>query len=335
MASNLTTVDNSPDKAVSAPKPKFWKSPYVRFGGSALVLFLLLRRLHFHEVFGTIQRIPPGAFVVLFIAYMALHLLGVVKWRLLINLAGANLTFPQAVRCYYWGLFGNSFLPSLVGGDLVRGGMAFTFSRNKSAIVLGSLMDRVQDVGGLLVVTAGGILLLPGMLDYKAHKMFWTLAGVMAIGGVVGIGLLLVIPFRIFPFKLRRIFVKLRRGVRSMYRSPGTMFFCFLVGMVLQISQVAINYTLGEITGFHLAFAIWLFAWPLAKLSALVPLTQGGMGVREGVLAGLLSSFGAPAATALAAGLCFQFGVVWPGNLVGGALAFLMGRFSFARTKTL
>ena len=35
-------------------------------------------------------------------------------------------------------------------------------------------------------------------------------------------------------------------------------------------------------------FAVWLLAWPLAKLIALAPVSLGGIGVREVALATLL-----------------------------------------------
>jgi peptidoglycan/LPS O-acetylase OafA/YrhL len=109
----------------------------------------------------------------------------------------------------YGGLFGNIFLPSLVGGDVVRAGMAFLHSRSKSAIVLGSLMDRVQDVLGLAAVTGFGILLLPGTLDYRTHKLFWTLAALLTLGGASCVAALVAIPARKLPFKARRLMAKL------------------------------------------------------------------------------------------------------------------------------
>jgi glycosyltransferase 2 family protein len=304
----------------------------MRFGGSGLVLILLLTYLPYRQVFSTIKRIPPESGLALLGGYLLLHLLGVVKWRLLINLAGADLKFAQSVRCYYWGLFGNIFLPSLVGGDLVRAGMAFLFSRSRAAIVLGSLMDRVQDVGGLLAVTAIGVLLMPGTLDYQSHKRLWMIGAVLMIAGLLGVASLFVVPARKFPMKVRRIMVKLRRGIRSMYRKPGRMLTCFLIGMLLQVSQVAINYYLGEIAGLHLGFAAWLFAWPLAKLSALVPITQGGIGVREVALVSLLAPVGAPPVLTAAVGLTFQ-AIVITGGLIGGILALAMGRLSLTSTK--
>jgi uncharacterized protein (TIRG00374 family) len=323
---------DSANNARSNPKQKFWRSRVIRLAGSALILTLLLTVLPFHQVWSAMKRIPPALALGLLCAYLVLHLLGVVKWRLLINTAGADLTFFQSVRCYYGGLFGNIFLPSLVGGDLVRGGMAFLVSRSRAAIVLGSLTDRVQDVLGLLGVTTIGVLLLPTSLDYQSHKRLWAVGITLLVAGALGLASLLVLPARKFPFRIRRIMAKLRRGLRSMYGRPGRMLTAFSLGMALQVCQAGINYRLGAASGLHLTFNIWLFAWPLAKLSALVPITQGGIGVREAVLVGLLAPLGAPPAFTAAAGLLFQ-AIVISGGLLAGLIALLMGQFSSASAK--
>jgi uncharacterized membrane protein YbhN (UPF0104 family) len=71
--------------------------------------------------------------------------------------------------------------------------------------------------------------------------------------------------------------------------------------------------------------AVWLFVWPLAKLSAVLPVTQGGVGVREAALAALFLSFDVPATMAVAAGLVFE-AVIISGALIGGPLAVVLGR---------
>jgi len=119
---------------------------------------------------------------------------GVVKWRLLINLAGADLNFCRAVRSHYGGFFGNTFLPSLVGGDLVRGGMEFVVPHSKTAVVLGSLVDRLLDVIGLPAMATAGALLLPRLLDPQIRKMFWAVGGLLVIAGAAGVGSMFVLP---------------------------------------------------------------------------------------------------------------------------------------------
>src|SRR5690348_17485325 len=81
----------------------------------------------------------------------------------------------------------------------------------------------------------------------------------------------------------------------------------------------------------YLPFRAWLFAWPLAKFSGLIPLTQGGIGVREAALVILLKPFGARPAKAAAVGLAWE-AVILIGGLIAGLAAFLLGQSS-ARTK--
>jgi uncharacterized membrane protein YbhN (UPF0104 family) len=293
---------------------------------------LLLTFLPFHEVWSAIRRIPPALSLGLLFVYLVLHLLGVVKWRLLIKLAGAEISFSQAVRCYYGGLFANNFLPSLVGGDLVRAGMAFLVSRSRAAVVLGSLIDRMMDVIGLASVAAIGALLLPRSLDPQHRKIFWAVGGLLAVAGAAGAGTVLMLPARKFPVKVRRIMVKVRRGVRSVYRHPGRVLQCLFLGVILQLCQVVINAWLGVASGLNVAFGVWLFAWPLAKLSALLPLTQGGVGVREAALVGLLAPFGASPPLTAAAGLIFE-AITIVGGLIAGLIAFLIARFSSTPAK--
>jgi uncharacterized membrane protein YbhN (UPF0104 family) len=95
---------------------------------------------------------------------------------------------------------------------------------------------------------------------------------------------------------------------------------------------VAINSWLGAASGLHVAFGVWLFAWPIAKLSALLPVTQGGIGVREVALVGLLAPFGAPPVLTAAAGLVFE-AITIVGGLIAGIIALLVGRLSEAHTE--
>ena len=312
--------------------PKFYQTQTFRVGGSALILGLLLTFLPFGQVWAAIRRISPSLSIGLLFAYLMLHLLGVVKWRMLVNVAGAGLSFPQAVRCYYGGLFGNVFLPSLVGGDMVRGAMAFPVSRSKAAVVMGSLIDRTQDVIGLGGIAATGALLSPRSLDPQSRRVFLAFGTAMALISVVTVVVVLAMPVRKFPMRVRRIMVKLRRAGGSMVGHWHLVLLCLGIGVVLQVLQVGLNCWLGVACGLHIAFGVWLFAWPLAKISALLPVTQGGIGVREFALVALLLPFGAPSVLVAAAGLVFE-AISTIGGLIAGIIAFLIGRGLTAKAR--
>ena len=287
---------------------------------AALLVFVPLR-----EVLDALARVPGWVWPVSLAAYLALHLIGVAKWRSLINAAGAGLSFAQAARCYYYGLFGNLFLPSIVGGDVVRAGMALRMTHSVSGLLLGSMVDRVQDIVGLAALAGIGAVLLPTALDERSRGVFTGLAILLLVSAVVAVLVARLIPVRRLPYKVRRKLASVRHAIRRLGRRPARMAAAFLMGMLLQALLVVLNAWLGDVVGIRISLVVWLFVWPLAKIAAVVPVTQGGIGVREAAIVALFQPFGVDAAQAMATGLIFE-GVVIIGGLLAGAIALLLGR---------
>jgi hypothetical protein len=307
-------------EAVSTRRP-LWRHPLVRVGGSLLILGLLALVLPFDELVRALRGVPVWIWPAAITTYLAMHLIGVAKWRILINAAGAELPFRDAARAYYGGLFGNTFLPSIVGGDVVRAGLAFRAARSKSALILGSMIDRLQDIVGLGAVAGIGALLSPRALDPQSRRIFLGLGILLALVGVGALLVLALTPVRRFPFKLRRKLVQVRAAVRATASRPDAMLRGFLLGMLLQTLLVVLNWQLGEAVGIDIPLYVWLFVWPLAKISGLLPVTQGGIGVREAAQALLFAPFGVAAYQAVATGLMFEV-VIITGGLVGGVIAY-------------
>lgn len=314
--------------AVKPQKPvPLWKRPLVRIAGSAVILALLLVALPFNDLMEALRRMPLWVWPVALLAYLTLHLIGISKWRLVTNTAGAGMSFRTAARAYYAGLFGNTFLPSIVGGDVVRAGVALPAVRSKSGLLLGSLVDRVGDIISLAAVAAIGAVLSPRALDGASRAIFLSLGATLAVGGVIGLIVITRFPIRKLPFKVRRKLVPVRRAIRATAKRPQAIAGAILLGMALQTLLVVLNYWLGLTIGIDIPLYVWLFVWPLAKISGLAPLTQGGIGVREAAQVVLFAPFGVPGAMALAVGLVFE-AVIIAGGLVGGAIAYLLGRTS-------
>ena len=136
------SFDSASAPAITALQTRSPRSVFprilLRFGGSALVLALLFHFLPLQQVWSTFGLLPATLWLAVLVCYLLAHTVGVCKWRLMVNLAGAGLSFPQAARCYFGGLFSTLFLPSIVGGDLVRAGLGLRLGRSKAAVLLGS-----------------------------------------------------------------------------------------------------------------------------------------------------------------------------------------------------
>ncbi|MGH9746050.1 MAG: lysylphosphatidylglycerol synthase transmembrane domain-containing protein [Candidatus Acidiferrales bacterium] len=315
------------DTRTSAQKwPRAALQALLHYGGSALVLFLLFKFLPGRRVWQALGSLPLYLWILVLAGYLGAHCIGVSKWRLMVNLAGSGLSWMQAARCYFAGLFGSLFLPSLIGGDLVRASMALRIGRTKAGVLLGSLVDRSVDFVALALLAGTGALLVPGSLDQKDRRIFFLFGAAAVTGIVLVAAIAALLPVRRFSFRMKRRFVRLRRAARSMVRQPGAVLAALSFAIAAQLAFILLNTALARACGLHLPFRVWLFAWPLAKLSAAIPITQGGIGVREAALVVLLLPFGAPAVLSVAAGFAWE-AISISGGLVAGLTSFLLGRF--------
>jgi uncharacterized membrane protein YbhN (UPF0104 family) len=181
-----------------------------------------------------------------------------------------------------------------------------------------------------------GLILLPGSipenLRHTVHKALFVCAAAAVL--LVALTILLhraLLAHRSIRF--RRRLARLRHALRSISRQPSKLLFGWLAGTLIQSTFLLLTARLAVACGLVLPLRLWLFAWPLAKLAALLPLTQGGIGVREAALVALLTPFGAAGHLVLAAGLVWE-GVIVAGGLLSGGAAFLLRRAASSRPGT-
>ena len=230
------------------------RHPWVRIAGSLLILGILLAFLPVHKLAAALRSIPLTLWLWVLAGFLATHVIGVVKWRLTLHISNAQLTFAQAVRCYFAGLFGTVFLPSVVGGDVVRMGLAFRIQRNRAGVLLGSLVDRLLDTISLAVVAGVGVLLLPGALNERHRRAFIMLAIVFALTFAGLLVLLRITPWQRLPFKMRRLFVKVRRAWRSMASQPQYVLVSLLLGIIIQTGLLFLSAAIAGACGLHVSF---------------------------------------------------------------------------------
>lgn len=288
------------------------------------LLFVLLPR---ERIWAAIRGIPLTLWLLVVAGYMAAHSLGLMKYRMMVNLGGAELSYPQAAQCYFGGLFGTLFLPSIVGGDVVRVGVGLRMARHRAGFLLGSLIDRLMDVLALALTAAAGAALLPGQLEPRSRRIFLIATGAVVLVVASTFAGLAALPARRFSYRARRKLARLRHAGRSMRSRPHVVLASLAGGVAVQSSFVMLTAVLAQACGLHLRLRVWFLAWPLAKLAALIPLSQGGLGVREAALAALLVPFGAPAALTVAVGLVWQT-VIYTGGLISGLLGIAARRLS-------
>jgi glycosyltransferase 2 family protein len=305
-----------------------WFFVVLRWVAALAVLGILLHFLPLAPLRAAIAQVPLSRFLAILLGYLLSHTVGIAKWRMVVNAAGAELDFATSAQCYTGGLFGTLFLPSIIGGDVIRLAVGLRRSPQPAAVLAGNVVDRSLDVaaqGGLVLL---GLVLLPGSLPPQLQKSGRETLIIVAGGAILLLGLVFVLRRPLLggrSVRFRRRLARLRHALHSISRRSYVLLFGWLAGTLVQGAFLVLTAQMAVYCGLVLPLRVWLFAWPLAKLAALLPLTQGGIGVREAALVALLAPFGAPGHLVLAAGLIWE-GIIIAGGLIAGATAFLLRR---------
>jgi glycosyltransferase 2 family protein len=304
-----------------ALKMNVWVKTAVSVGLLALLFWIL----PWHDVRESFSRMPAGVWFGVLAGFLVGHQLGVLKWRLLVNAGRASLSHIDALRCYSAGLFANLCLPSIVGGDVLRAALAGRATGRPEAALLGGVTDRVIDIAGMgLLIALGGAFSRRALPGWGSELITVALAVGFA-GAVLALPLALRRPLHRWPKKIRR---RVGRGLvtlRRIIRTPGAAVSALGISLLMQGGFVLLNAWIGRAIGIDVPLAVWFLVWPLAKVAGLMPISLGGLAVRDATMAALLVPFGVPAARGVVCALLWQT-VLMAGGLIGGVLWWALSR---------
>lgn len=293
----------------------------LKLGLTAVILGAVLWKVGPKQIVAAIERLDVGSWLLAFAAFLVLHGLGTLKWRFLLRLTGARLDLADGYRCYAAGLFANLCLPTMIGGDVLRAGLAMAATRQKTAVILGSILDRASDFVGLVALAVVGFVVAwhPSSAHFDGGgETNWTpfaVAGSIAAAALVA-GVVLWKKWRPHG-KAHKLLLEALVAVRRVKRRWHLALFGFLVSATLQLLLLLVHRELGVRIGMPRDLTIWLFVWPVSKLVAMVPISFAGIGVREAAFLALSKPFGIVKDVAVAASLAWQAVMIVGGLLAG------------------
>ncbi|WP_028580375.1 lysylphosphatidylglycerol synthase transmembrane domain-containing protein [Desulfogranum japonicum] len=295
-----------------------WQKPLARALTSILILGVLFTQLPIAEFGQTFSKISFTLWGLVVTVFILGHLVGAAKWNVLINIGQGGFSYLPTVRYYFAGLFANLFLPSIAGGDVVRAGLAIRQnSMEKEAVVLGSLLDRFLDMVALALLIMFGALFSPlGLGVEDRWRILWVC--ILLASLFIGVLLFVVVPIpSSTPAKVLAIIERVRSILRQLFLRPQKAILGLFLALLIQGTFVVINAFLAKHIGLDLPLAVWFLAWPLAKLTATLPISLGGLGVREAALSIFLGKFGVSMVAAVSLGLMWQAVLICGGGLGG------------------
>lgn len=272
-------VAPAPDQAALAQRRR--RKLALKVVVSATLLALLVRMVSWATIRRALSDIPPFTFALVVAGFLASHVVGTLKWRMVLGVAGAKLRVREALECYAAGIFSNIFLPSIVGGDVLRAVLAGRRSGRMEAAVLGGAADRVLDIASLGILAVGGGLFVGFRQPEVVRTLVFLAAGVGAVALVAMVPLLVRRPLSKWPPKLRRRVALVLIALRRQRRQPLRVLAAFAGACAIQAALTLLNMPIGHALGIEAPFSAWFFAWSLSKIASLLPVSLNGLGVRD------------------------------------------------------
>ena len=214
--------------------------------------------------------------------YLGCQLLNALKWQVILDAMGHRVPYRELVRVTLIGMFANFFVPTSVGGDVVRVGLARAWGVSLSLGALSVFTQRVTGLVALLVIGLGGAL-AAGELDSRLVRGVLVGMALLLLGVLLGAwaGMRFDPEGRRLPRWLARPVGKLAAGLRSLAGSPRQMLWVMVLSFAFQLWQVGLNVLLGGPAGVRARVVDYLWVGPVVALGAMVPAGLGGIGSRE------------------------------------------------------
>lgn len=258
---------------MNADTPAGRRRSVVRVLGTVLgllLLVLLIRQQSWAEIADALRRIPWWVIVVTIILALLSRLAVVVRWWILLRGAGVSIRMRDAARLTFAGLFASNFLPTTIGGDVVRLAGALRLGGPSATYAASIAVDRLVGMAGMVTAAPLG---LPAFATWWTNQSAALSSGV-SLAGVAS-----------WPGRLRAWMGGAFRGVTEALalwvKRPqwlAAAFGCTWLYMLLKFAALWLFFaSLGE----HISYLNTAGLWSLVYFITLLPVSIGGLGLQE------------------------------------------------------
>lgn len=248
------------------------------------------------------------AFFLLFLGLVVSAL----KWQLLMKALDIQVPIIDLSRLYWSAAFFQNFLPSSVGGDIVR--LTVMRKTQRLASVAASIfIERLTGFITLLGLAFLAFLIRPQyfhLID-KGAIVWFFLAGLIAIiiltlyfGKAITNKLASCLPERMLL--LKNILNKIEKLLLSisLYREKKyAIMITFVISLIFYALLVLFQYLTFASLGIDIPFKEVILIAPIIPLISLLPISLNGIGIAEGAFVVLYTQVGITPEVALAAAL--------------------------------
>jgi uncharacterized protein (TIRG00374 family) len=231
------------------------------------------------------------------------------RWGLLLHAQGVRVASTRLLGSFLVATFFNNFLPSNIGGDVIRIRDTAPAARSRTLATTIVLVDRLLGLLALVLIAALGATITRDVLHSAAGPLSPWLLWIGFMIGAVGLTQAFITPSTLLRLcqplrllhaewvdaRLARITHALERFRTAPAALAGGAVGAIAVQAILVAFYVAIAYSMRiPISPWHLAVIV-----PVSFVVQMLPISMNGFGVREATFVSYFALLGLPAEAAL------------------------------------
>lgn len=253
-------------------------------------------------------------------------LLSAWRWQRVLAVFDVDVPLRTLLSHYLAGQFVGNVLPSTIGGDVLRVSRASKTTGSSDIAFASVAIERLTGFVALPLLTLLGILIRPSLLDVQHAWISVAIAGAAVIA-LIAILFVAGHPELAGRFEKHENWMRfvgaVHVGVSRLHREPKRAFGVLVAAVLYQASVVVAVWCAVHALGVSVPDAAVLAFIPAVAMAQVLPLSLGGLGIREGLLVLLLHPLGVPTGKAIGVGLLW-YGMTLLVSLLG-APAFAVG----------
>ena len=261
------------------------KIQLIKYIVSLMLIFFIIKNIDISAIYFLLINANLNIYYVVILLYLSGIFMKSIRWKFfLLTQKITNISIFSLFKLNMIGLVWNSILPTNIGGDAVR--IYKVMQKNpeiKHRVVISTVTDRVVSISALFSLL---LLSLPfnGFIDEKVRLMFFMV--------FISTMILVFVFFRMdySDVLIRRFFEIIgqkkwysmfEESKSKLYANPRILFFGFIFSMFIHIVSIFNNYLMFKVIGVSVPF-IFLFSVILfVNVILLIPVSLGGIGLRE------------------------------------------------------
>jgi len=283
-----------------------WAKTVLKVSVSLTLLVLFVRRVQTGHLVEAFASLAWWQVCVAALAYLVSQFISSLRWLLLARSMGIPASVWPFYDFYLQGMFYSLFLPTSIGGDVGRAVLLSKLTQtNWLKATLSILSERASGFCGLYGFLWAGMALFTFQGFDASSKSLISAIGLFALVFTLGFKRVETLPGG--HWLIHKVLFKKASDTEvlgQIWPQKRIVLTTILMSIGLHSLNTLILWSLLGALGGQVSYLLMGTIYALAAISAMLPITLSGIGVREGVMVILLTRWaGVPEETAVALSL--------------------------------